>query len=75
MEDVNAFREPAPLDASSALSLIVTGDPTLYAVVRLSLLVTLFIASLSWYLMEKPLNSLKRYFDDPFAAKETSHER
>jgi tungstate transport system permease protein len=35
------FRELAPLDTHSALSLILSGDPTLFAIVRLSLLVTL----------------------------------
>ncbi len=34
-------RECLPLDASSALTLILSGDPTLFAIVRLSLLVTL----------------------------------
>jgi len=39
-----------------------------------TVLATLLIASLSWHLIEKPLNGLKRYFDDSLPARDMRHE-
>lgn len=51
------LREPLPLDASSALSLVFSGDPTLFAIVRLSLVVTLSATVLA-ALVGMPLGAL-----------------